>query len=394
MKSKHLIICLFLCSFISNVASPSFADVRSSSGTILFDVESDQNPEMQLNTTGLKIGSGTTTGSNLQINGSLSFSFLTYSSNSLIQNTSVVLVDTLDNDVTLTLPYAGNHMGQLLRIKKVSDQNTLYLRGNGNTIDQYISLEILPTGETLSPSLTLLSDGGQWRVLESTNYSGNIPVTSSLLAWYNFDATSGNQLSDQSGQSNAGTLKNSGGTFSFSGQEGIANKGLYFNGVDNYVEIVAGSGSDYDINTSNFSLSCWFKSNSNGRIFHTSGGNDSDDNDHVGLRLEASGNIIFSWDPGSANANYEITGSYNDNQWHHVVGIRNGQRTGLVYVDGILAFTDNDASGGTSGINIFTNAFFGRSVSGSGYFQGYIDEFRLFNKILTEQEIQLLYLQH
>ena len=388
-----------------------YSDIKALNGQIKFDVNSDNQEEATLNATGLgigitpssnlhvdgnaiisnqlQIGSSSIGGSNFNLSGTLSLSGQVVSSNTLIDTASLIFADTSDNNLTLTVPYAANVLGRQLFIKKLSDTNDLYIRANGNTIDNYITLKV-PSNTGGLPSVKLMSDGQKWNILDLFNFSGNHVVTEDIFAWYNFDAVSGNSLVDENNATNNGTLKDPSGSFALSGEEGISGHGVKFNGTDEYIEIDAGSSSDYDLSGSNFSLSLWFKANSPGYIFNV--GASSFTSDHVTLLIESNGELTFSYSPGgSQNPPYQLSGNVIDGAWHHVVGIRNGARTGQVYLDGVLVHDDVDTTGSLSGVNISSNAFIGSSTSGSDFYDGYVDEFRFYDRVLSEEEIQLLY---
>lgn len=390
-------------------------DIKSLSGQISFDVDSNGQAEMLLSGNQLGIGTLTptanlhvagnglvhqllvgsinTSSSNLHLNGSISFSTETINSDDMIEDSSHIFADTSSDNLLLTLPYAANVSGRLVNIKKSSRNNTLWVRANGGSIDSsYSTLEITADESSLA-SLSLISNGSQWYLLNSNGFSGNQILNTGMDAWYSFNSDSGNTLSDISGTGHSGTLVSPGGNSSFGTDDGIIGKGIAFNGVDEYVQISAGTSSDFDTPGQNFSVSLWFKAYSTGRIFHV--GSDSLTSDHYSAYIESSGNLIFSWTPGgTSNSPYEVSGNYMDGNWHHIVGLRNGARTGQFWVNGVLEVDDTDNSGTLSGINISTDFYFGRSAGGIDYLNGAVDEFRLFTRTLSPDEIQLLYFPH
>lgn len=390
-------------------------DVKSLSGQLNFDVNSDSQPEMRLS--GNRLGIGTLTpsanlhvegnaimsqltigsinnsSSNLHIQGSLSFSNQSVTNDHLAENSSYILADTSNDNILLTLPYAGNVTGRILNVKKTSRSNTLWVRANGGSIDQSHSTVEITADQSNLASLKLISDGTQWYFLRANGFSGNQILNTDMYAWYSFNTDSGTTLGDISESGHTGTLVSPGGNSTFGEDEGIIGKGISFNGVDEYVQVTAGTGSDFDTPGQNFSVSIWFKAYNAGRIFHV--GAESLSSDHYTAYIESSGNLIFSWTPGgTSNDPYEVTGNYMDGQWHHIVGLRNGARTGQFWVNGVLEVDDTDNSGTLSGINISNDFYLGRSTGGNDYLNGSVDELRLFNYTLSEDEIQLLYFPH
>jgi len=84
------------------------------------------------------------------------------------------------------------------------------------------------------------------------------------------------------------------------------------------------------------------------------------------------------------------TAAINDNKWHYVylVYTAGSTGTGTIYLDGVSAAR---ASG--SGIGFLTNLDYGsigRSASGE-YFNGSIDDLRIYNRALSSAEISQLY---
>jgi len=87
----------------------------------------------------------------------------------------------------------------------------------------------------------------------------------------------------------------------------------------------------------------------------------------------------------------KITGvtDVNDGNWYHVVTVRNSNGMTELYVNGLLdagdylAVSDVD-SDGFLGIGV-------HSTLGDNYFNGLIDDVRIYDKALSAEEIQQLY---
>ncbi len=81
---------------------------------------------------------------------------------------------------------------------------------------------------------------------------------------------------------------------------------------------------------------------------------------------------------------------FRDSEWHHLVMNRSGT-SGEMWVDGELVGTSNQMSSSNNGIDIIV----GYSVHGDtlqrNYWSGQIDDIRIYDRILTEPEIQSLY---
>jgi len=84
----------------------------------------------------------------------------------------------------------------------------------------------------------------------------------------------------------------------------------------------------------------------------------------------------------------------NDGQWHHIVGQYDGAGTISVYIDGVFAYSGGGVGQSSSnsfsefdGLGIGINAY---SVN-SRNFNGKVDQVRIFNRILTADEVSALY---
>src|SRR3989344_5543406 len=83
------------------------------------------------------------------------------------------------------------------------------------------------------------------------------------------------------------------------------------------------------------------------------------------------------------------TNSLNDNNWHHLVATYNGSLMSL-YIDGALKASDTTFTGNLPYNNF--NLWIGRNYSGSGgYFNGTIDEIRVYNRSLLLEQVKALF---
>ena len=388
---KNILLCLFL------LITTCFSDVLSTDGKIRFDTEADGQPEMTLNSTGLSIGAllpssnlnvngnaiiseqlfvgGSSGSSTLNVNGTIGFGFQTISSNTTLGDSSIVLVDSSSDNITITLPYAGNVSGRQYQIKKISTSNSIWVSGGGNLIDDTSPIELSESNNLAS--VKLISDGMQWYQLEEIDVNESV-AQSNLLGWWKFDEVSGNVASDSNGRNLYATIIN-GGTFSSNGITAKFKNGLVFDGVDDYVS----TEDDSSFNLiQEFSVSCWIKTNegTDNYIFTKNNGNS--------LYLRVSASKVKFWISTSSAVWTTGTKNVDDNEWHHIVVMRRGDLK-LIYVDGLedasAAATGNNSTGGAIGFRIGC-----RDVN---YFQGIIDDFRVFDKALTPAEVLALYNQ-
>ncbi|QQR77584.1 MAG: fibronectin type III domain-containing protein [Candidatus Moraniibacteriota bacterium] len=200
------------------------------------------------------------------------------------------------------------------------------------------------------------------------------PISQNLLLGLNFDEGTGTTSSDISGHNHTGTLSNA--TWS-SGKTG---SGISFSGnANSYVSIP--NESDFDF-TNNFTVSLWMKTASFGSAWAAlvSKGDSS-----WSLTRYASTNTLdFNSFSPSAN-DLQGTANVANDAWHHVAIVYDGT-TKKLYVDGNIdaqaSFTQ------TLSTNNFPVRIGGNAEYTSGAFNGSVDDVRIYNKALTQTEIQ------
>ena len=103
-------------------------------------------------------------------------------------------------------------------------------------------------------------------------------------------------------------------------------------------------------------------------------------------------NLIYSaWD-GYLGVHYRVCGgtAVTDGNWHHFAFVKNGTEVIGIYVDGVNSSTRTSGSPVAGGTN--SNIVIGNANSvGSGYFNGSIDEVRIWNRSLSAAEIRQQY---
>ena len=97
--------------------------------------------------------------------------------------------------------------------------------------------------------------------------------------------------------------------------------------------------------------------------------------DYLNIHL-TDGVLTAGYSVGSGGTSLDSTSTtLNDGNWHHVVFVKNDKRTGLLYIDNALVATDANNSGSGQGIGPIDSDFYiGRSVEGTNFFNGYLDD--------------------
>jgi hypothetical protein len=110
----------------------------------------------------------------------------------------------------------------------------------------------------------------------------------------------------------------------------------------------------------------------------------NDDSYYIGLNVAgANGKVSFYLNGVSSSWLYSNSTTLNDNNWHHIGCTYNGS-TMSIYVDGVLDNSTALTGTITTGIS---NMYLG-SRNNNQFFQGSMDEFRIWNRSLCAAEIQ------
>jgi len=220
----------------------------------------------------------------------------------------------------------------------------------------------------------------------NVSHSGD---TQYLIGHWTFDGINTdwttNITSDKSSNGNHGTLVSLATTTApVFGKLGQA---FIFDGTNDKVVIT-----DPDLveSLASFTLSFWIKSEVGLKsaddpiVVQTGAGNDAfsliwDSNENVNFNVYDTGNTLFT-------ASY--TDGITDTEWHHVVGVLDGQANLMfVYVDGVVGDT-TDAF--TDVVNTTTNDLVIGPESGSGN-QVVIDDVRLYNTAFSQADVLEMY---
>jgi len=165
-------------------------------------------------------------------------------------------------------------------------------------------------------------------------------------------------------------------------RHGQSNKVMSFDGVDEYIDM--GDPSEIDFSTNDWTISAWVKQESVDK-----GVNQGIVSKYINgwtLMLDNGAPRIYIYD-GSSNRSVTGTNAA-DGTWHHIVATTDFDGATTLYVDG--------ASKGTSSTSLNTLANnntwkIGQRNGGTTYFKGKIADVRIYNRVLSKQEIIQLY---
>ncbi len=222
------------------------------------------------------------------------------------------------------------------------------------------------------------SIGEDFMAFLNANAMEDEPTIYSAGLWH-FDEDSGTTVTDSSGNGNTGTYYGetfNDGTLKNGPQwvDGKFGKALSFDGVDDYVDC----GNDSSLNLDNeVTVEAWIKPIA---VPSSGEGLASKADLSYGLTYYGNGQVYFYTYSGS----HFSTTSLPTGEWSHVVGTYDGT-TRRLYVNGVLKDEDNDP-----GLSLSSSAKFKIGYY-SGYFNGLIDEVRIYNRALSEAEIKAIY---
>jgi hypothetical protein len=212
----------------------------------------------------------------------------------------------------------------------------------------------------------------------SVNLAFSQAPTSGLVAFYPFN----NNSNDESGNSRNGISSNV--TYTID-RFGLSNKSAVFNATNSSITI-----SSWSIlnNNSTRTISLWFKAvgQTTSQYMLSWGTNATNQSSVVG-NYYGSGSSAFGFQGYSTGITQGFSGicPYFDNQWHSVIFTHDGT-TSKLFVDGVQK---------TSGANTFatgsSNLFIGNYFGSSAFFNGGIDDIRIYNRALSTTEVTQLY---
>jgi hypothetical protein len=205
----------------------------------------------------------------------------------------------------------------------------------------------------------------------------DIPIVdANLVGWWTFDEGQGAVALDWSGHGNHGTLN--GDPQWVGGYDGNA---LEFNGRST---VLPGTGPALS-GTTDFSVCAWIRKSatSAGVIIQQRNGGY---NGEYRFMVNGSGQLdLMVYGDGDYQYTFSTATTVNDGNWHHATAVRQGSN-GYIYVDGSLAASD---SGTVRNLDSTIQVGIGADIRDSiNYFNGVIDDVRLYDKALTVLDIK------
>jgi hypothetical protein len=223
-----------------------------------------------------------------------------------------------------------------------------------------------------------------------------------LVAYYPFNGNT----NDASGNGNHGTVK--GSVTLTTDRKGNSNSAYNFGGYYNkgYIKVPASSSLQFN---QDITISTWVKLNDSGGMDGWGNYNATNaaftvlgkDGGRNGICLDVNSNggvgFPYLWDKSNqaAGVNYTYNTGFFD--WVHIVAVNNGNKMAL-YLNGVKVQENSNINGNINAVNNLAMYIGVNNDLQSGYgeafwspFNGKIDDVRIYNRALTDSEIQALY---
>lgn len=206
-------------------------------------------------------------------------------------------------------------------------------------------------------------------------------ISRGLVGCWKLDEGTETTANDCSGLGNNGTLY-----YNATWTDGKFDKALQFDGTNAYVNF--GNSSVFSF-TNEMTVSVWFKTStqvSGSKVLVAKHYSSTAGSFYVGVT--GYDKVIFVLiNETSERTDLTATANYYDDNWHHLVGTYDGNMMKLYY-DGVLVA--NISKTGTIKQTTY-NLALSKVWGASAQFNGTIDEVRVYNRALSEEEVKMLY---
>jgi hypothetical protein len=248
----------------------------------------------------------------------------------------------------------------------------VYVYQNSTLIATGTGTGTVTAGQTTTVTVTVYFTGNITVIV-----TWGVDLKTGLIAYYPFTGNA----NDSSGNSNNGTVH---GATLTADRFGNDSSSYSFNGTNNYIDL--GFKSVFQF-TNEITISAWIKFNSNG-LSQTIASH-GDNAYHLYIQNPSTKNEYINWAKAlvsNIGANYD-TLKVLPNVWYHIVAVNRINNDVKVYINGLLKKTKTFSYA----YSYSKNLRIGSTDSENFFFNGIIDDVRIYNRALSDSEIQALY---
>ncbi len=332
----------------------------------------------------------TTTNANMQVN-QWSHIAVTYSNSSDDIDFYVNGLLKTDNGINHDLVISGNNQPFYL------GSSAAELEFYEGFMDEVKIYPYVRSADEIKQDYLFASAKGSSVVLGATD---NSFLSQGLVGYWNMEGIgatgSGQTVADRSGNGNDGTTSDANGSGLNCISAGKYGGGCDFDGTDDSVNLGSGTTLD-DLATDKFSVQAWVyldtaPASNDDQVVIISKGDNTDFKWHLSVRNNSGStqyNATLNNVAVSRSANTTIVAG-----WHHVIMTYNDDtdRQIRIYVDGSeVSYATQIAMNGSYSSDASKNLRIGSHANETSYWDGKIDEVRIYNRELSATEVRSLY---
>ena len=212
-----------------------------------------------------------------------------------------------------------------------------------------------------------------------------IQIVPGLYHWSMDDNASSTTVVDGGGSNIDGTAQRNTVDLSISG---AIDGALSFDGSSDYINV--GDQPVLDVGTGDFSMSAWIQTSGSAYTQFVMAKRSNGYGNGYSLAVRSDGTVMANVLDADSYVGVTSTATVNDSQWHHLAAVADRDSNLTIYVDGVVQ--DWGSLSGETGDLSNSNPFcIGAKKPGVSLFNGAIDDVRVYNRVLSPEEIEALF---